>query len=106
MLFKKLCRLSVEYYIKFGNNVNCTYLNLGFDRLENNVARSDLQYYALSSLQLLSFALVGVGWCWFDLLCSADAVKYDRFRNFIVFFLPKPWHIEIRHRVEKTFTIN
>ena len=28
------------------------------------------------------------------------------FRNFMVFFGPKLWHIEIRHRVKKTFTIN
>ena len=28
------------------------------------------------------------------------------FRNFIVFFGPRPWHIEIRHRVKKTSTIN
>ena len=27
------------------------------------------------------------------------------FRNFIVFFGPRPWHIEIRHRVNKTSTI-
>ena len=27
------------------------------------------------------------------------------FRNFIVFFGPRPWHIEIRHRVKKTSTI-
>ena len=34
------------------------------------------------------------GWCTVD------------FRNFIVFFGPRPWHIEIRHRVKKTSTIN
>ena len=28
------------------------------------------------------------------------------FRNVIVFFWPRPWHIEIRHRVKKTSTIN
>ena len=28
------------------------------------------------------------------------------FRNVIVFFGPRPWHIEIRHRVKKTSTIN
>ena len=28
------------------------------------------------------------------------------FRNFIVFFWPRPWHIEIRHRVKKTSTID
>ena len=28
------------------------------------------------------------------------------FRNCIVFFGPRPWHIEIRHRVKKTSTIN
>ena len=28
------------------------------------------------------------------------------FRNFIVSFGPRPWHIEIRHRVKKTSTIN
>ena len=28
------------------------------------------------------------------------------FRNFIVFFGPRPWHIEIRHRVKKTSTID
>ena len=28
------------------------------------------------------------------------------FRNFIVFFGPRPWHIEIRHRVKNTSTIN
>ena len=28
------------------------------------------------------------------------------FRNFIVFFGLRPWHIEIRHRVKKTYTIN
>ena len=28
------------------------------------------------------------------------------FRKFIVLFGPRPWHIEIRHRVKKTSTIN
>ena len=29
------------------------------------------------------------------------------FRNFIVFFVgPRPWYIEIRHRVKQTSTIN
>ena len=28
------------------------------------------------------------------------------FRNCIVFFGPRPWHIEIRHRVKQTSTIN
>ena len=28
------------------------------------------------------------------------------FRNFIVFFVPIFWHIEIRHRVKQTYTIN
>ena len=28
------------------------------------------------------------------------------FRNLIVFFEPRPWHIEIRHRVNKKYTIN
>ena len=32
--------------------------------------------------------------------CTVD------FRNFIVFFGPRPWHIEIRHRVKETSTIN
>ena len=27
------------------------------------------------------------------------------FRNFIVIFWPRPWHIEIRHRFNKTSTI-
>ena len=32
---------------------------------------------------------------------------YGRFPKFhLCFFGPRPWHIEIRHRVKKTFTIN
>ena len=40
---------------------------------------------------------------------QAPAAEVDLtvdFRNFIVFFGPRPWHIEIRHRVKKTPTIN
>ena len=39
-------------------------------------------------------------------LCS-DCVAYGQFSEFQVCFLgPRPWHIEIRHRVKNTSTIN
>ena len=39
------------------------------------------------------------------IVIATDTGTVD-FRNFIVFFGPRPWHIEIRHRVKKTSTIN
>ena len=41
-----------------------------------------------------------------DLVLAAEHVVAHRtytvdFRNFIVLFGPRPWHIEIRHRVKK-----
>ena len=38
--------------------------------------------------------------------CESDDLEYGRFPKFHCFFGPRPWHIEIRHRVKKTFTIN
>ena len=37
---------------------------------------------------------------------TAGRVRTVGFRIFIVFFGPRPWHIDIRHRVDKTYTIN
>ena len=49
-------------------------------------------------------------WC-YDILYSGGVRRLPHaptvdFRNFIVFVGPRPWHIEIRHRVKKTSTIN
>ena len=48
----------------------------------------------------------GLAWAERMLVCAALPLATVDFRNFVVFFLPRPWHIEIRHRVRKTSTID
>ena len=40
------------------------------------------------------------------IIIEVKGIRYGRFPEFIVVFGPRPWHIEIRHRVKKTSTNN